>query len=98
MPQALAIMWDLLKSEMSDADKRATILEFDKIFGLGLIGLKNDASEIPAEIQQLVDERNEARQHEKWDKADDLRRQLDALGWQIEDTTDSVRVNRKGAA
>jgi cysteinyl-tRNA synthetase len=34
-PRALSLLWDVMKDEnMSNADKKATILDFDKVFGL----------------------------------------------------------------
>lgn len=40
-PQALALLWELVHDgNISNADKRATLLDFDKVFGFGLDGLK----------------------------------------------------------
>ena len=37
IPQALAVLWTLVKDkEISLEDKKATILDFDKVLGLGL--------------------------------------------------------------
>jgi hypothetical protein len=35
VPRALALVWEMLKSDLSDADKKATVAEFDRVFGLG---------------------------------------------------------------
>jgi len=35
-PQALAVVWDLIKSDYPEDKKMATLLEFDKVLGLGL--------------------------------------------------------------
>src|SRR3989344_4668295 len=48
-PRALSLLWDVVKDEnMSDADKKATILDFDKVLGLGFENLKEE--KIPEEI------------------------------------------------
>ena len=45
-PRALALLWDVMKDEnISDADKKATILDFDKVFGLGFENLKGIKTE-----------------------------------------------------
>src|SRR3972149_3637192 len=37
-PRALTVLWDVLKDEtVSNADKKATVLDFDKVFGLGFV-------------------------------------------------------------
>jgi cysteinyl-tRNA synthetase len=42
-PKALVILWDLIKDEkISNADKKATVLDFDKVLGLGFEDLKEE--------------------------------------------------------
>src|SRR3989344_7878859 len=53
--RTLSTLWDLIKDEnIPDADKKATILDFDKVLGLGFADLKEDI--IPEEITKLVNE------------------------------------------
>ena len=59
-PRALSLLWDVLKDEtISPADKKATILDFDKVLGLGFENLKEEI--IPEEIIKLAEEREQAR-------------------------------------
>lgn len=46
----------------------------------------------PAVVLALVDERQAARQRKDWAKADELRDQIAALGWQVLDTPDGPKV------
>ncbi len=96
LPKALALIWELLKdSSVSDADKRATILDFDRVFGLDLASLPPTLSEpivIPVEIQALVDAREEARAEKDWEKADALRAEIESRGYEIKDTTEGIRI------
>lgn len=95
IPQAMAIMWDVFSADILDADKRATILEFDKIFGLQMAEMKEEEQAVvPEEVNELVEKRRQARQKGKWEKADDLRRQIESLGWQVEDTADGERIKK----
>lgn len=95
LPQALAVMWDVFKSNISDFDKRSTLLKFDEVFGLGLAELKEDDLAVPEDIQKIFLLRNAARDDKDWDKADALREQLAELGWEVEDMVDSTRLKKK---
>lgn len=89
IPEALAVMWEVLKLDVGNEIKLATVLEMDKVFGLGLeTQLFNPHTvEIPAEAQKLIEERNQARAEKDWDKADALRAQLkDQFGIEVKDS------------
>jgi hypothetical protein len=54
-------------------------------------------AEVPqpsAEVLALVQEREQARSHREWDRADALRGRITALGWEIRDTPDGPELNR----
>jgi cysteinyl-tRNA synthetase len=46
-------------------------------------------------VQQLIDERTQARARREWKRADELRAAIGALGWSVEDKADGPRVTRK---
>ncbi len=86
MPKALAVLNEILKSDLSNTDKLATILDFDKVLGLNLQASRSDlAVIIPENIQKLMDERATARQNKDWKKADELRDQIIKLGFEVKD-------------
>ncbi len=99
--KAVALAWDMVKdTEQTDADKLATLLQFDRVLGLGLAdvpkidsGAEPDA--LPEEISALVDARDDARKEKDWKKSDALRDEIEARGYSVEDTGDGVRVVRK---
>ena len=86
MPQALAIVWELVKSDISPADKKATLLSFDSILGLGLDVAPEKTSVLPDSLQRLLDERQHARDAKDFKRADDLRSQIEQLGYSVKDT------------
>ncbi|MBU2562314.1 MAG: cysteine--tRNA ligase [Nanoarchaeota archaeon] len=90
-PKALQILWKLVRDENAKGKFR-TIKEMDKIFGLDL--LKKEKVKISSEIKKLVDEREKARSKKEWEKADELRRKINKLGYFIEDTNKGV-ITRK---
>lgn len=95
LPQAIALAWELIKdSNISDADKRATLLDFDRVFGLKLDSLENIKEDnIPIEITVLVDAREEARKAKEWKKADALRKEIEQRGFKVSDTTDGIKIS-----
>jgi cysteinyl-tRNA synthetase len=98
MPRALAVTWDLVKSDLPPDAKKATLLFFDQILGLRLEGWQPSEEVIPDEIFALVAARQKARQEKRWQDADSLRVQVTACGYEIEDTAQGPRVKRKKLA
>ncbi len=96
-PRALALVWDILKdAELSDADKRATILDSDRVLGLNLhvvqgVG-EEIVTEVPAEIRALVEAREDARKEKDWAKADALRQEIEERGFGVIDGKDGIRI------
>ncbi|MFH1890010.1 MAG: cysteine--tRNA ligase [Candidatus Kuenenbacteria bacterium] len=94
MPQALALVWDLLKSNLKPEIKKATLLDFDKVLGLDLNKIKKEKAIIPDEIKKLAAARQQARQEKNFSKADKLRSEIKKLGFEIEDTSDGFEIKK----
>jgi cysteinyl-tRNA synthetase len=92
MPRAMAVLWELVKSDLPPATKKATVLTFDQVLGLRLAEWQPATLAIPGEITALVEQRQQARQAKRWQEADALREQVRALGYEIEDTAQGTRV------
>jgi cysteinyl-tRNA synthetase len=92
IPQALAVLWDMLKSDLSEADKLATVLDFDRVLGFDLKNMKAD--DIPSEVKELAETRIQARKDKNWEESDKLREQISYLGYSIEDLGDSYRIKK----
>ena len=83
--KALALIWDILKDEkISDDDKKATILDFDKVIGLELD--KIETFDIPEEVQKLIEARDNARTEKDFAKSDELRKEIENFGFRVKDT------------
>ena len=98
MPRALALVWDLVKSDLPPATKKGTLLHFDKVLGLRLAEWKPVEEAVPAEIQALVDQRQQARKEKRFKDADALRAQVTAAGFEIEDTPQGPRIHPRKQA
>lgn len=96
MPRALAAMWALLKDDdVSAADKVATLLAMDEILGLGFGWMEAEEMDLSQEVQQMIRERDEARQRRDFAAADSIRDELLHRGIVLEDTPQGTRVRRK---
>lgn len=95
MPRALAVTWELVKSDLPASTKKATILLFDSVLGLGLDRWQPKEETIPADILALAELRAEARAEKRWKDADALRDQITHAGYEIEDTPQGLRVKSK---
>ncbi|HXH08630.1 MAG TPA: hypothetical protein VNP04_02490 [Alphaproteobacteria bacterium] len=95
LPRALAVTWELVKSEVPAATKKATLLQFDRVFGLRLAEWQRMEDTIPDAIIALVQERQRARIQKRWEDADALREQVRAAGYDIDDTPQGARVRSR---
>jgi len=89
MPQALAVMWELLRDSKAKG-KLKTIAKMDEVFGLDL--LKKDDVKIPEEIKKIADERQKVRDAKDWKKSDELRDKIKSMGWEIKDTKEGYSL------
>jgi len=109
-PGALAALWDMTKdSSLSIEDIRATILDADKVLGLGLsapdkkaeelatkaFGKAMPLSDVPEKIRAMVGERENARADKNWERADELRGEIENEGYTIEDGGGSPRIFKR---
>jgi cysteinyl-tRNA synthetase len=96
MPEALALAWELIKDHSVESKKKVELLlDFDKVFGLGLNIVKNMKEPIPPEIQILAEERERARKNKEWNKADALRIEIESRGFIVKDTDESFELSKK---
>ncbi len=92
-PEALAVLWTLAHDKDTLlADKKATLLDFDKVLGLGMESWIKD--QIPDEVLALARERNTARLAKDFAKSDTLRDQIAALGYEIKDRGEDFEVRK----
>ncbi len=92
VPRGLALAWDLTRSDLSDPDKKATILRFDDVLGLRLDDWK--PAEVPQTVRGLVQQREAAREARDWSRADELRDEIAEEGWEVRDTPDGAVVRK----
>ena len=85
---SLTVLSDVLKSDT----KRRLIENFDKVLSLNL--LEEDNSEIPSEVLELVEKRNNYKKEKNYQEADLVREEIAKLGYKILDTRDGVKIEK----
>jgi cysteinyl-tRNA synthetase len=103
-PKAIALVWELIKDDTLDAGtKCATLKSFDLVLGIGLDDPLDVArfnlgivalSDIPAEINELIQAREAARIAHNWDESDRLRSLINFKGFGIEDTPNGPKISK----
>ena len=93
MPQALSVVWDVVKYEKKSKELANLLLKFDTVFGLNIE--KKEKIELPDEIKQIIEERKLARENKDWNKSDELRDKLISLGYNVKDTKNGMTVEFK---
>ncbi len=95
--KALSIVWDMTKRIINPGEKKATLLEMDRILGLGLASGKRKAEsvKIPKNVEDLLKERETFRKAGDYKASDELRKKISDLGFDVMDGKDGPRVNKK---
>jgi cysteinyl-tRNA synthetase len=91
MPRAMAVIQEMLKSAMPNAEKHATILDFDRVLGLDLDQV-DKPQEIPPEVRKLVAARRTAREAKNWAESDRLRDEIQKRGYTVKDTREGMQL------
>lgn len=92
IPKALSIVWKTVDSGYPTDAKAETLLNMDKILGLGLEGYVSKPISVPEDIRALLDERQHAREDKNWSESDRLRVEIMTRGWSIEDTSEGQKA------
>jgi cysteinyl-tRNA synthetase len=98
MPQALAVVWEVVKSNIPGEDKFDLIREMDEVMGLQLQVpvTSNQIPEktMPGELRELLSRREEMRRAGKFQEADEVRKQIEGQGYVVEDGPQGVTLRR----
>lgn len=110
-PRAVAVLWEVLKSNIPSEDKYDLAITFDEILGVGLaylptietkeIILPNSGlqvivvGEVPEKVVNLIDKREMARNSKDYSKADALREKIVQKGFELIDSQAELIIRPK---
>lgn len=90
---ALTILYDALKSELTNAQKLYIVSRFDEVLSLDLIDKKENQidEELIEYINQMIAKRNEAKKNKDFALADSIRNELSEKGITLLDTREGTK-------
>jgi len=93
-PQAVNQLRNLERDpSISAGSKFETFIHLDSLLGLDLARDIGKRTEIPQEVQQLLNQRNLARENKDWAGSDQLRDAIAALGFSVKDTANGQEIS-----
>ena len=102
LPEALSLTWDLLNSDAESLDKFVSLLHFDEVLGLHLEEYVQENRQeveftIPREVKSLIEVREQLRGEKKFAQADQVRNQINNLGFDLEDSENGPKISKISA-
>lgn len=101
-PQAIAIVWEVLKSNIPGRDKVDLVGEFDSVLGLGVATLVDEYQQqlvqVPEAVKKLLEDRQAARVAKDFATSDALREQIGGLGFVVQDSPEGQFIVAKVAS
>ncbi|MFO0703489.1 MAG: cysteine--tRNA ligase [Patescibacteria group bacterium] len=94
--KALAILWEMLDSDISSKEKLSLFDNWNKVFGLSIEDFKEEKNvTIPADVKTLAEERKLMKKNKDFVKADSIRKEIEAKGFLVLDQKDGEYEIRK---
>lgn len=87
---ALTVLYDVLKSDISDNTKISLIKSFDKVLSLDLLKEDKIDNKLVSYIEKMIEERKNAKQNKDFALADKIRNELQEKGIILKDTREGT--------
>lgn len=94
MPEALATVWEVAKSNIPNYDKIDLLTHFDRVLGLDLgkeIAMQVE-EKVPEQVEKLIEQREAVRKMRNYAEADKIRMDIEKLGYRVEDKGGRTRA------
>jgi cysteinyl-tRNA synthetase len=94
MPEALAVVWEVAKSNIPNYDKVDLLNQFDRVLGLNLNKEKTMQvdEKVPEQVEKLIEQREIVRKMRNFAEADKIRQDIEKLGYRVEDKGGRTRA------
>lgn len=99
MSKAIALLWDATRFNLGP-ELFTLAKDFDRVLALDLTtgqaeeDPKLDIAQLPEEVQQVLAERQAARESRNWARSDELRERLAQMGYAVKDTPQGAEITR----
>ena len=92
MPQAMSVVWDVVKHEKKSKSFANLLMKFDEVLGLNIDA--EDKLELSDEVLDILNKRKIARYNKVYSLSDNLRDKLKELGYIVKDTKDGQKLEK----
>jgi cysteinyl-tRNA synthetase len=89
---AITILYDVLKADIGNNTKLKLIESFDKVLSLDLLKKNKKDVELEDKVNKLIEKRNNYKNEKNYEKADELRNEINKLGFDILDTKEGTKA------
>ena len=96
LPAALALTWEMARSDLPEHGKLDVVRSYDEVLGLGLTGVA-ESYRVPPEILALSERREALRGRGDYESADEMRDKIAEAGYVVQDTRQGPRVRPQAA-
>jgi len=94
-PRAIAVVWELIRSDEPDSRKMGTLKLMDNVLGLNIFANSRAILDVPEDVRVMARERDNLRAQRKYLLADQIRIKLEKMGFMLEDGEKRARVFKK---
>ncbi|MDA1227623.1 MAG: cysteine--tRNA ligase [SAR202 cluster bacterium Casp-Chloro-G4] len=94
LPGALALTWEMARSDMPGQAKLAAMKRFDAILGMDLDSAER-TYKVPQEVHSQISDRSDKRTKDDYQNADAIRSALSEDGYVVQDSQGDTRVRPK---
>ncbi|NLU31024.1 MAG: cysteine--tRNA ligase [Clostridiaceae bacterium] len=93
IPRALGVAWNVVRHPQKSNDLYKLLVKMDSVFGLGVenASVETEPAQLDREIEELIAQRQKARQEKNWKLADEIRDKIRSMGIELMDTPDGVK-------
>ena len=88
------VIMTILKYTTEETISKKIVDKIDKILGLNIRNLAEQIHVIPDDILELKKQRDEARKNNDWKKSDEIRDQIEHLGYHVKDLSEKSLIIR----
>ena len=90
---ALSVLYEVIKdSELNGKTKLELISSFDKVLALDLLKKEEIDKELLTQINELIESRNNYNKEKNYEKADEVRKEIEKFGVEIKDTREGTEI------
>lgn len=92
--KALAVVWEVVKSNIPAGDKYDLLVLFDEVLGLDLqsVNVQSEEILIPDDVKRLIEQREVMRKQKKFKEADEVRKKIEESGFTVKDSETGAEV------